>query len=44
VIALAVLAGGAVVIFAVPTLWPVLISNTVMAIVGGTDPPKLTTG
>ena len=34
VIALVFLAVGAVVIFAAPTFWPVLISNTVMAIAG----------
>ncbi len=34
VIALAVLAAGAAVIFAAPIFWPVLISNTAMAIVG----------
>ena len=34
VIALVFLAAGAIAIFAVPTFWPVLISSTVMAIVG----------
>jgi MFS family permease len=34
VIALVLLAGGAIVIFAAPRFWPVLASNTVMAVVG----------
>ncbi len=34
VLALAVLAFGAVAIFAAPTFWPVLVANTVMAVVG----------
>ena len=34
IIALVVLAFGAVTVFAVPTFWPVLVANTVMAIVG----------
>src|SRR5208283_1226370 len=34
VLALAVLALGAIVIFAMPTFWPVAVANSVMAVVG----------
>ena len=41
VIALAVLAAGAAVIFAAPTFWPVLVANTVMAVVGDVFGPAV---
>jgi MFS family permease len=41
VLALAVLAVGAVVIFAMPTFWPVAIANSLMAIVGGVFGPAV---
>lgn len=41
VVALIVLAFGAVTIFAVPTFWPVLMANTVMAIIGDVFGPAV---
>jgi len=41
VLALAVLALGGIAIFAVPTLWPVLIANSLMAIVGDVFAPAV---
>jgi len=41
VVALAALAIGAVVIFAVPTFWPVLAANTVMAVIGDVFGPAI---
>jgi MFS family permease len=41
VLALAVLAVGAIVIFALPTFWPVAIANTLMAIVGDVFGPAV---
>jgi MFS family permease len=41
VLALAVLAVGAIVIFALPTFWPVAIANTLMAVVGDVFGPAV---
>jgi len=41
VLALAVLAVGAIVIFALPTFWPVVIANTLMAVVGDVFGPAV---
>ena len=41
VLALAVLALGAIVIFAVPTFWPVAIANSLMAVVGDVFGPAV---
>jgi predicted MFS family arabinose efflux permease len=41
VLALAVLGVGAVIIFALPTFWPVLIANSLMAIVGDVFGPTV---
>jgi len=41
VLALAVLAAGAVTIFALPTFWPVLVANTLMAVVGDVFGPAV---
>lgn len=41
VLALAVLAAGAVVIFALPTFWPVLVANTLMHMVGDVFGPAV---
>ena len=40
-LALAVLAVGAVLIFALPTFWPVLIANSLMAVVGDVFGPAV---